>query len=122
MSKIIVVDDNVETLGIVRKMLQKEGYEVIIADSGEMCLEILKDEKPDLILMDIMMPYVDGWETVKKIKEDEANKDIRISMLTVKSTSDDMIKSLEDVGADWHLTKPIDRTKVLEAIDFLLKL
>jgi DNA-binding response OmpR family regulator len=121
-SKIMVVDDDVKILGIVRMMLEKGGYEVIVADSGEMCLEILKDEKPDLILMDVMMPYMDGWETVKRIRENRTNKDIKISMLTVKSTSDDMIKSLDDAGADWHLRKPIDKTKVLKAVDFLLKL
>jgi DNA-binding response OmpR family regulator len=121
-SKIMVVDDEVKILGIVRELLQEEDYEVMVADSGKMCLEILENKKPDLILMDVMMPHMDGWETVKKIKEDESNKDIKISMLTVKSTSDDMVKSLEDVGADWHLTKPINRTKLIEAVDFLFKL
>ena len=122
MSKIMIVDDDVKILGIVKEMLQREGFEVIVADSGGMCLEVLENEKPDLILMDVMMPEMDGWETVEKIKEDKSNKDIRISMLTVKSASEDMIKSLDDVKADWHLTKPINREKLLEAVDFLLKL
>lgn len=122
MSKIMVVDDDVKILGIVKEMLQREGFEVIVADSGGMCLEVLENEKPDLILMDVMMPEMDGWETVEKIKEDESNKDIRISMLTVKSASEDMIKSLDDVKADWHLTKPVNREKLMEAVDFLLKL
>jgi CheY-like chemotaxis protein len=116
----MVVDDEVKILDIVREMLEKEGYEVIVADSGEMCLEILKDEKPDLILMDVMMPDMDGWETVERIKKDEANRDIIISMLTVKAREIDKAKSLDEVGADWHIPKPVTKEKLLETVHWLL--
>ena len=116
MSKILVVDDNLKILQIVRSMLETEGYEVITADSGKMCLEILKDEKPDRILMDVMMPEMDGWETIKKIKEDETNKDIRISMLTVMSDEKDKLKSLTTASADWHIVKPVSKEKLLENV------
>ncbi len=120
--KIMVVDDEVNILGIIRKMLQKEGYEVIVADSGKLCLEILENEKPDLILMDIMMPEMDGWETVKRIRKDKNNDGIIISMLSVKSLEEDMEKSLNEAHADWHLSKPIVRQRLLYALDRLLKL
>lgn len=119
--KIMVVDDEPKILGIVREMLQKEGHEVIVADNGKMCCEILENEKPDLIFMDVMMPEVDGWATVKKIKNDESNKDIVICMLTVKSEDEDRDKSLNEANADWHLSKPVDRQKLLDAVDWLLK-
>lgn len=120
--KIMVVDDEVKVLGIVRKMLQRGGYEVIVADSGKLCLEILENEKPDLILMDIMMPEMDGWETVRRIRKDETNEGIIISMLSVKSSEEDLEKSLDEVHADWHLSKPIGKQKLLHALDRLLKL
>ena len=120
MSKIMVVDDNKIILQTIGPMLEKEGYEVIIADSGDMCLEILKDEKPDLILMDVMMPLMDGWETVEEIRKDEANRDIIISMLTVKARERDKAKSLDEAGADWHIAKPIAKEKLLETVHWLL--
>jgi CheY-like chemotaxis protein len=120
--KIMVIDDEVKILGIIRKMLQKEGYEVVVADSGKLCLEILENEKPDLILMDIMMPEMDGWETVRRIRKDRTNDGIIISMLSVKSLEEDLEKSLNEVHADWHLAKPIERHRLLYALDRLLKL
>jgi CheY-like chemotaxis protein len=119
-SKILVVDDNERVLQIVSRMLGQEGYEIIVADSGKKCLEILKNEKPDLILMDVMMPEMDGWKVVKEIKKDEANKDIIISMLTIKSTEQARVKSLADAKADWHIGKPITKTKLVETVRWLL--
>jgi two-component system OmpR family response regulator len=120
-SKIMIVDDEEKIRHMVKKMLEGEGYGVLEADSGAKCLEILKDEKPDLILMDIVMPLMDGWETVEEIHKDESNKDIIISMLTVKSTAEDRAKSLGDVNADWHIRKPITEKRLLETVDWLLK-
>ena len=121
MSKILLVDDDVKILGIFRKILEREDHEVIVADSGSMCLEILETDKPDLIFMDVMMPDMDGWETVKKIRDDRSNKGIIISMLTVKSGDEDRIKSLVGVHADWHLSKPVSRDKLIETVEWLLK-
>jgi CheY-like chemotaxis protein len=122
MIKIMVVDDNEVILKVLDKLLSREGYEVALADSGAMCLEILKDGKPDLILMDVMMPEMDGWKTVEKIKQDEANKDIIITMLTVKSMDKDKDKSMIEVGADWHFSKPVDNDDLLSTISTLLKM
>lgn len=121
MSKILVVDDEKPILQLVSKILEKEGHEVVTADSGEACLEILENEKPDLILMDVMMPRMDGWKVIEEIKKDEANSDIIISMLTVKSLNEDKEKSLCEVDADWHISKPIVPDKLLETVDMLLK-
>ena len=119
MSKVMVVDDEEKIRYVIGEMLEKAGYEVLVADSGVACLEILKDEKPDVILMDIMMPDISGWDVAKEIKEDRANKDIKICMLTVKSTGRDREKSL-DAGADWHISKPVNKENLLETVRWLL--
>lgn len=116
----MVVDDEEKIRYVIRKILEGEGYEVIEAEGGSQCLEILENEKPDLILMDVMMPKMNGWTTVEKIKSDEANKDIKICMLTVKSTGRDRDKSLIEVGADWHISKPVKSEDLLEAVRWLL--
>ncbi len=120
MSKIMVVEDDRKARFVIGELLEKEGYEVIEADSGKRCLEILKNEKPDLILMDVMMAEMDGWEVVKEIKKDRSNDGIIISMLTVKSQEGDKVKSLSEADADWHIPKPVRKEKLLKTVDWLL--
>ena len=122
MAKILAVDDNEKITYVITRMLENDGHDVITANSGGECLEILETEKPDLILMDVMMPDMDGWDVVREIKRDKSNKDIKISMLTIRNTEKDMTKSIEsDFGADWHLAKPISKKRLLEAVEWLLK-
>ncbi len=121
MSKIMLVDDNKRILELLGTVMRKAGHDVIVADSGATCLEILKDEKPDLILMDVMMPEMDGWKTVEAIKKDPSNRDIIICMLTVKSREMDKAKSLEDVGADFHIAKPVTNEVLLQEVSRMLE-
>jgi len=121
MSKIMIVDDEEKIRYIVNKMLEDKGHEVMEAESGKECLEIIKDKKPDLILMDVMMPEMDGWEAAREIKKDKANEEIIISMLTIRSEDEDKIKSLDDASADWHIAKPIKREKLIQTVGWLLK-
>ena len=116
----MVVEDDRKARFVIGELLEKEGYEVIEADSGKRCLEILKNEKPDLILMDVMMTEMDGWEAVKEIKKDRSNDGIVISMLTVKSQEKDKVKSLSEADADWHISKPVRKEKLLKTVDWLL--
>ena len=120
MAKILIVDDEEKIRYIVRRMLEGEGYEVLEAEGGKECLEVLKSEKPDLILMDVMMPEMEGWEAAAAVKKDESNKGIIISMLTVKSEDEDKIKSLDEASADWHIAKPVKRDKLLQTVGWLL--
>jgi CheY-like chemotaxis protein len=120
MAKILIVDDEEKIRYIVRRMLEGEGYKVLEAEGGKECLEVLKSEKPDLILMDVMMPEMDGWEAAHEIKRDKSNKGIIISMLTVKSEDEDKIKSLDEASADWHIAKPIKRDKLIQTVGWLL--
>ena len=121
MSKILVVDDEPQILLLVKTMLKKQGYEVIIANSGKECLKILKKEKPDLILMDIMMPGEDGWEICKKIKTNENTKDIPVAMFTVRHSDVALKKSIEYAHADSHINKPFNMKDLLKKVKRLLK-
>lgn len=119
--KIMVVDDEPDIVVIVGEMLRKAGYDVIEARSGRECLEKLKKEKPDLILLDVMMPDILGWDVCKKIKGDEATRSIPVAMLTVKSTDKDKETSFKYAHCDAHINKPIIREKLLSTVEWLLK-
>lgn len=121
MKKILVVDDEPDLRFILRKILEREGYAVIEAENGEKALELLKNDKPDLILLDIMMPGLDGWETAKRIKSNSENRDIKIAMLTAKVQDEDKVKSLEEANVEWHITKPVDKAKLLSTVKWLLE-
>ncbi|RMF88958.1 MAG: response regulator [Methanobacteriota archaeon] len=121
MSKmVLVVDDEEDIVFILKNVLEKKGYVVKDASTGEECLEILKKEKPDLIIMDVMMPGIDGWETTRRIKTDERTKGIPVSILSVKSDPEDRRKSLEYSLADEHLSKPVDFDALLNTVELLL--
>ena len=116
----MIVDDERRVRFVLASMLEKRGHEVIEANSGKTCLKILKDEKPDLIIMDIMMPGMDGWDVVKEIKKDTSNEGIPITMLSVKFADEDKTKSLAEAGANWHIVKPVSKDKLFKTIDWLL--
>jgi CheY-like chemotaxis protein len=120
MIKIMVVDDEPDIVYLVSKMLKKEGYEVIEAFSGSRALEKLKKTTPDLILLDVMMPGLNGWETAKAIKSDPATRSIPIAMLTVKSSEEDKEKSFHYSHSDAHIPKPIMREKMLKTVQWLI--
>ncbi len=121
MKKILVIDDEPDIVFLIKLILEKEGYKVIEANSGSEGLELAKKEKPDLILLDVMMPDMLGWEVSKKIKADKELSKIPVAMLTVKSAAEDKLKSLEEARADWHIAKPIDREKLLSTVAWLLE-
>ncbi len=119
MTKIIVVDDDPDLLFVVSKFLEKEGFEVVCFESGEECLEKLEKNKPDLILMDIMMPGLDGWETTEKIKSNPATKDIPVVMLTVKGEREDKLKSFHETKCDGYIVKPVDRKELIKVVRWM---
>ncbi|GBE18042.1 alkaline phosphatase synthesis transcriptional regulatory protein PhoP [archaeon BMS3Abin16] len=121
MKTVMVVDDDEELRSVVTTILKKEGYNVVEAGSGERCIELLKTgEKPDLILLDVMMPDMDGWETCKIIKDDQDLKDLTVAMLTLRSQDHDKIESLGLATADWHIDKPINKTRFVKTVKWLL--
>jgi two-component system alkaline phosphatase synthesis response regulator PhoP len=119
-AKILVVDDEPEIVVLTKIMLEREGHEVSVAKNSAECFERLKEEKPDLILMDIMMPGDDGWEACRKIKGDEKTRDILVAMFTVRTSEDSVERSLKYAHADAHINKPFDRTRLVETIRSLV--
>ncbi len=120
MTKILVVDDEPDIIYLVTKILGGEGYTVVGATSGEEAIPKIKKEKPDLVLLDVMMPNLDGWETCKRIRADKEIKNTLIAMLTVKSEDADKIQSFDYAIADWHIAKPIDKPKFMRTVKWLL--
>lgn len=103
--RILVVDDEEDILELVRFNLDREGYRVICTTSGEKALEVAKTEFPDLIVLDLMLPGIDGLESTKLLKNDQGTRDIPIVMLTAKGEEADIVTGLE-LGADDYITKP----------------
>ncbi|MCL9980476.1 MAG: response regulator transcription factor [Bacteroidia bacterium] len=110
-SKILIVDDEQDILELIRHALNKEGYEVHIAVNGQQAIEKTAKVHPDLILMDVMMPVMDGMEACRQLKEDPATQQIPIIFLTARSEEFAELAGFE-AGADDYIAKPI-RTRVL---------
>jgi len=110
--KVLVVDDEDHIRRILKFQLEKHGYRVVLAENGEVALEIVRREAPDLILLDLMMPRVDGFETCRRIRQNFQTSQIPIIMLTAKSELPDKIKGLQD-GANDYLIKPYSNEELL---------
>jgi len=103
--KILVVDDDVDTLRLVGLMLQRQGYQIVAASNGHQALTLAQGENPDLILLDIMMPDMDGYEVTRRLRANPATNTTPIIMFTAKSQLDDKVAGF-DAGVDDYLTKP----------------
>lgn len=118
--KILVVDDEPNILKLVSFILKGRGYGVIEASLGQEGITKAKAEKPDFIILDVMMPKMDGFETAKKLKADPATRDIPILMLSSKAQFEDKMKGI-DSGAMDYLTKPFEKDELLQKIDEFLE-
>ncbi|KAA0001517.1 MAG: response regulator [Thermoplasmata archaeon] len=114
--KILIADDEPEIVNIVKKMLE-DHYEVITASDGEECVAMAKKEKPDLILLDILMPKLDGWGALKKIKSDDELRDIPVSMLTALPLTPDDTKDKPINSIENYIVKPFRRETLLKKIE-----
>jgi len=117
--KILVVDDEVYILHILDFSLGAEGFEVISADNGELAVEKARQEKPTLIVLDIMMPVLDGYETCRRLKQDPLTKDIPVVLLTAKGRDVDKRLGFE-VGAADYIVKPFSPSRLIERIQEIL--
>lgn len=120
MARIVLVDDEPDVVFLVKKMLEKEGHEVTEFYNGKDALEQIEDISPELIILDIMMPGIDGWEVARTLKSRDSTKGIPIVILTVRVSEDSVEKSFEYAFADAHLGKPINTKKMLNTIDWIL--
>lgn len=117
----MVVDDEKHLLELVKVILTREGFDIILADNGKKCLSLLKHEKPDLILMDVMMPVMDGKDVVKKIRANPKTKNLKIIFLTILLEEEadlDFIK--KNKISDW-ISKPFSNEELLMRVKKNLK-
>ncbi|MCK5708410.1 MAG: response regulator [Candidatus Aureabacteria bacterium] len=118
--KILVVDDEPDIVTGISDRLAFEGYEVITANDGQTALSIAREKNPDLIVLDIMLPKIDGFKVCRLLKFDKKKKHIPIIMLTAKTQETD-IKTGKDMKADEYICKPFDQDELIKSIKKHLK-
>ena len=116
---ILVIDDDIDILALLEMSLASDGFNVITADNGVSGLESAKTEQPDLILLDVMMPQMDGLEVIKRLKADTETRAIPVLWLTAKTQTEDKLRGLE-IGGDDYITKPFDLREVTARINAVL--
>ena len=119
MPKILLVEDNEMNRDMLSRRLQRKGHSIVIAENGEQGLSLARLESPDLILMDITLPEMDGWEAARQLKTDESTRHIPIIALTARVLMSDQAKAFE-MGCDDYDTKPVDFARLTEKIGNLL--
>lgn len=120
-ARILVVDDVADNVEILRMRLTSLGYEVVVAEDGEQALIRVREDLPDLVLLDIMMPKIDGIEVVKRLKADPTLPFIPVILVTAKATPKDVVAGL-DAGGDDYLTKPIDHGALVARVRAMLRI
>lgn len=112
---VLVIEDNLENQRVIGSLLRENGYDVGISSSGEKALEFLDNEHPDLILLDVMMPEMDGFEVCRLIKKDLSLKHIPVIFLTAKTNTKDIVRGFEVGGVD-YVSKPFSSEELLARI------
>ncbi|PYS92695.1 MAG: two-component system response regulator [Acidobacteria bacterium] len=120
MPKLLLVEDNEMNRDMLSRRLARKGYDVLLAVDGSEGLQKARSDAPDLILMDMSLPVLDGWEATRQLKADDATKAIPIIALTAHAMSGDRERALS-VGCDDYDTKPIELPRLLEKIEALLQ-
>jgi two-component system cell cycle response regulator DivK len=119
--KILIVDDAETNRELTARLLQIHGYEILFAEDGLQALALTQKEQPDIVLMDIGLPMMDGWEATKIIKSTESTKHIPVIALSAHAMEETEQKAL-DAGCDAYVSKPLDLSILLEAINSSIKL
>lgn len=119
MARILIVDDEPSLLKMLQVNLELEGHETLLAGDGETALKRIAAEAPDLVLLDIMMPVLDGWEVLRRLQLSAGRKQPRVIVMTAKAGGHDVVKGLE-LGADEYVTKPFDMDDLLALIVVVL--
>ena len=119
MHRILIVDDEPNIVFAMELLMKKEGYEVHAVDEGEKVFSAIREFRPELILLDVMLPKIDGYEVCQRIRADAALKDIRIIMITAKGRDVEKEKGLA-LGADYYISKPFSTREVVMKVKEIL--
>ncbi len=115
---IMVVDDDSRLLAMLQVMLEGNDFNVTCANSGQHLFDGLEEQKPDLIILDIMMPHMDGFQVLKRLKEKPETASIPVILLTAKVQCEDVLGGY-NLGADYYITKPFTRAQLMEGINLI---
>lgn len=118
---ILCIEDEAEMIDLIRLILGRRGYEVRGANGGRQGLELMRQERPDLVLLDLMMADMDGWEVYQRMKNDAALSDIPVIVVTAKAQSIDRVLGLHIAKVDDYITKPFSPQELLTAVEKVLK-
>ncbi len=110
--KILACDDEKHIVRLVQVNLERAGYQVVTANDGKEALQVVADENPDLVVLDVMMPYMDGFEVLQNLRRNPTTRDIPVIMLTAKAQDTDVFKGWQS-GVDCYLTKPFNPIELL---------
>jgi DNA-binding response OmpR family regulator len=118
--KILLVDDEPGIRFLVHRLLDRAGYEVVEARDGEEGLKKLEKDSPDLVLLDLILPGIDGWQVCERIKRNETTRGIPVAIFSVRGSPEDMKRS-QECGAEVHITKPFRKNKLLNTVRYMIK-
>lgn len=119
MSKVLLVEDNEMNRDMLSRRLERKGFQVVFAQDGSVAVDLAGSEQPALILMDMSLPVMDGWEATRRIKSDPATRDIPVIALTAHAMAGDKEKAME-AGCEDYDTKPVDFPRLLSKIESLI--
>ena len=118
--RILCIEDETEMIDLIRLILSRRGYEVQGANGGKEGIELVRKEKPDLVLLDLMMPDMDGWEVYQQMKADEKTRDIPVIVVTAKAQSIDKVLGLHIAKVDDYIAKPFSPQELLTSVEEVL--
>ncbi len=114
---ILCIEDEPEMIDLIRLILSRKGFEVSGASGGQEGIYKIRSEKPDLILLDLMMPFMDGWEVYQQMKADEATKNIPVIVVTAKAQSIDKVLGLHIAKVDDYIAKPFSPKELIDSVE-----
>jgi len=118
--RVLVVDDEPDIVETIKFRLVNAGFEVITAGDGEEALKKVREENPDLVLLDILLPKKDGYAVCQEIKSNPSLETIPVIMVTIKGEKEDKFRALIDIGANGYITKPFDSDKLVQQVKEIL--
>lgn len=119
--RVVYIEDEVEMIDLVRLILNRRGFEVIGAYGGREGLDTVRKELPDLVLLDLMMPDMDGWEVYQQIKAEQRTHDIPVVVVTAKAQNIDKVLGLHIAKVDDYISKPFSPKELIDSIENILK-